>query len=96
MKSERATVEIMIKSAVNYARWIVFLQVAILTLFLFKMKTTSHFEKQALEARLKAEMTEKTTLGFMQRTVERWEKLGNDNPSVKVPEVNEPLVTPQK
>lgn len=96
MKTERATVDLMIKSAVNYARWIVFLQVAILILFLFKMRTTSHFEKQALEARLKSEMTEKTTLGFMQRTVERWEKLGNDNPHVQVPEVIEPMVTPPK
>lgn len=37
---------------------------------------------------------EKLILDFMSRTVDRWDKLQNDNPEIKVPRIIEPLEKP--
>jgi len=42
----------------------------------------------------RAEQTEKIILDFMDRTVNRWEKLQNENPQLKVPLISEPPILP--
>jgi hypothetical protein len=83
-----------IKQGTNLNRWILFFQVVILMVLMFKFRLSTQIEREVIKNQVQAELAEKHLLDFMQKTVERWEKLARDNPDVKVPKVTPPNTPP--
>lgn len=75
-------------------RWILFLQVVTLIVLMFKFRLSTQIERDVIKGQVQAEIAETHLLQFMQKTVDRWEKLANDNPDMKVPKVTPPTTPP--
>lgn len=94
MNTPDSTVAASLHKSHNFERWIILLQLVIIAILVFKFRLSTQIEKDVIESRTKAEITERLTIEFMTKTVERWEKLKLDNPEVKVPAVALPIATP--
>lgn len=83
-----------IRQGAHLNRWILFLQVVTLIVLMFKFRLSTQIERDVIKGQVQAEIAETHLLQFMQKTVDRWEKLANDNPDMKVPKVTPPTTPP--
>lgn len=92
-QKSQPTVEQLILHGLRLGRWIILLNFAVLVFLGFKFKLSQQIERDVIVAQTKAELTQKTLLEFMAKTVDRWDKLQTQNPSLDVPKVTLPAPT---
>jgi hypothetical protein len=84
------TLEMLLLQGLRLGRWIIMLEVAIIIFLGFKFRLSTQIENDVVRAQSQGELTQKTLLDFMKRTVDRWDELQKQNPELDVPEVKEP------
>lgn len=82
------------KSTIGLLRIMILLQLVIVMVVVFKLRSTRAIEKSVIATQVAAEHSERMTINFMARTVDRWDKLRTDNPEIKVPVITSPMPLP--